>query len=126
MMKAFTTPLIVLCLISVTADLIAQKKSAITVNGNFAGLRFRELVPLLESQTNLKFFFDPSEIDTLKIDVSANEKVLTTFLQEIFTATDFHFFTGPNNTLYITKGLAIQPALPADFFDSNGNNQSNL
>ncbi len=101
----------------------SQKTHPITITGDFRGIHFKELVPLLEKQTGLKFYFDPREMDTLAIDIHANEKELNSFFRELFLGTEFHYFIDAADDIYITRGIDIQPELSMGYFNANSNNK---
>ncbi len=109
-----------LCLLIGFAETIqAQQKSVDTINGNFTALTFKELVPLLETQTDLKLYYNPSEIDTLKINITAKDLTINSLLNEVFLGTDFYYFIDANNDLFVTRGIEIHPELPEGYFGIN-------
>jgi hypothetical protein len=116
--------LFLIFLTSLNGVVLAQQKSLPTISGAFTSITFKELVPRLEAQTNLKFYYDASEVDTLKINISAVEKTINAFFDEVFSGTDFHYFLDSDNSFYITKGTEIRPGLPIGFFEPHDNNES--
>ncbi len=115
------TSLIFIFFSSLVSALLAQQKLPVTVTGDFVNTNFKELVPLLEAQTHLRFYFNPSEIDTLKVNIHVTGKAINAFFDELFGGTDFHYYLDPENNLYITKGIEIQPALPIGYFGNSSN-----
>jgi hypothetical protein len=93
----------------------AQKKPAPTISGSFTNTTFSTLVVQLESKYALKFYYNPAEVDTLKINTEPNEKPLSNFLDEIFAGSDFRYAID-DHSIYVTKGREIQASLPANFF----------
>ncbi|MBS1505615.1 MAG: TonB-dependent receptor [Bacteroidetes bacterium] len=97
------------------SGLLAQNKSGLSISGNFTNTTFREVVRQLEKDHGVQFFYNPSEVDTLKVSIEPKDKPLEGFLAEIFAGTDFHYAM-EGKTIYITKGREIQTSLPEDFF----------
>jgi hypothetical protein len=116
MKKILTATIFTIGLFGVNGILLAQKISTVTVSGNFTNITFSKLVTQLEAAYPVKFYYNPGEVDTLKVNRDVSDKPLTTLLEEIFAGTDFHYAVDGSNNIYITKQREIQTSLPSDFF----------
>ncbi len=120
MMKVLIrTALLLVVLSNLESTVVAQQKLSTTITGNFDSITFKQLVPMLETQTQIKFYYDSTEVDSMKIHVSTHERTINSILTKVLSKTDFHYFLDSQNNLYITKDDEIQPALPANYFGTN-------
>ncbi|OGX89590.1 TonB-dependent receptor [Hymenobacter lapidarius] len=87
-----------------------------TVTGNFAHVRFEQFVNQVEAQTNYRFYYDPATVDSLFVTVQAQAQPLQAVLYQALQATDFRFAIDDENRVFVSKGVAINPALSPDFF----------
>ncbi|HZE84613.1 MAG TPA: carboxypeptidase-like regulatory domain-containing protein, partial [Puia sp.] len=89
------------------------------ISGDFSGIGFDDFVGKIEASTNYHFYFDPSETDSIIVNVRARQARLKDLLDDIFTHTSFHFGIDPQNNVYITRHNVIQTALPPEFFQDS-------
>lgn len=99
-------PLLVLFLPSRSQD---KKK----VTGNFENYSFPRLAARLEAVTGYHFYYDPKDVDTLAIDLTANNATISQILDRIFENTDFHYAIDQNGNVFITRHVAIITTLPS-------------
>jgi hypothetical protein len=99
-------PLLVLFLPSRAQD---NKK----ITGNFENYSFARLAARLEAATGYHFYYDPKDVDTLAIDLTANNATINQILDRIFENTDFHYAIDQSGRVFITRHVTIITTLPA-------------
>ncbi|PIQ22932.1 MAG: TonB-dependent receptor [Cytophagales bacterium CG18_big_fil_WC_8_21_14_2_50_42_9] len=86
------------------------------ISGNFTDIPFAQFVQVIETKTSYHFYFDPAQTDSLRITVEARDQTLPALLETALQDTDLKFAIAPDNRVFITKGQAIAPNLPEDYF----------
>ncbi len=84
-----------------------------TIDGDFNDLPFTKFAERIESITHYHFFFDPSEVDSIVVNLRARNAHLSELLDLAFKNTVFHYAIDPQNNVYITRLNAIQTTLPS-------------
>lgn len=69
-----------------------------------------DLVHVIESQTNLHFYYDKSQFDSLKITIAETRQRLQKIMELAFAGTDFHYSI-LKNEVFLTKEKALQFSL---------------
>jgi hypothetical protein len=87
-----------------------------TVTGNFTHLPFPQFASQVESQTGLRFYFDPAALDSVFVTVQAQAQPVAVVLQQALQPTGLHFATDTEGRVFVYSGPALEPALAADFF----------
>src|SRR4030095_10526625 len=108
---------ILLCGISfiLSAGLAAQP--ATRISGHFNNLRFPLFVREIENKIECQFYYNPAELDSVVVNVQADQLRLDELLDLAFLNTSFRFtIDSLNNVFVYNKRFTIQPKLPADFF----------
>ena len=93
----------------------AQNKNQI--NGEFRGLHFEEFARQIESQTNYHFFFDPSLLDSIEVNLIVHNQPLGPVLDEVFKGTDIHYSIDKDGHVFITRRVKIETTLAENFFN---------
>jgi hypothetical protein len=93
----------------------AQNKK--TFSGDFHGMKLEQFAEAIESQSDYRFYFKPSETDSIVLDFSAQDQTLPVILNMALAHTDFHFAIDGDDNVFITEKFTIQPNLPDDFFN---------
>src|SRR2546423_8064360 len=87
------------------------------ISGTFENLRFPQFVEEIEGITDVHFYYDPVELDTLLINIQANQLVLKELLKRVLSNTSFHFTIDSLNNIFVfNKRYNILAQLPDDFF----------
>jgi hypothetical protein len=94
------------------------------VTGNFEGYTFTRLAARLESETGYRFYYDPSDFDSLSIEMTLNRATIRQVLDEIFQNTDFHYSIDSANRVFITRHVTIVTTLPVRFGGAAAASQS--
>jgi hypothetical protein len=69
-----------------------------------------DLVNAIESQTNLHFYYDKSQFDSLRINIDENRLSLQKVMELAFAGTDFHYSIFKNE-VYLTREKTLQFSL---------------
>lgn len=91
-------------------------QQACRVTGNYSGIRFSEFVKQIEQNTSCRFYYEPSELDSLLVNVAASNTPLDELLKKVFTNTTYHFNIRASGEVYVTKQPISAVELPPDFF----------
>ena len=79
--------------------------------------RIQAFIAPLEQQTNLHFFFDAAQLDSMTFTVSANQEPLSKVLAKAFDNKGLFFAIDyDDKQVFITKGKPMKLSLPKDFF----------
>lgn len=85
--------------------------------------RFGQFVKDAEAQTGHYFYYDASQLDSLKITLQATDQTLVSVLLQVFKGTEFKFSIDDQQRVFVTSGQAIITQLPDDFFNLNTPNK---
>jgi hypothetical protein len=94
----------------------AQNFQPQLISGNYQQVSFEKFAKDIESKTSYRFFFDPTDTDSLLITVAAGERSLESILKQVFFGTELLASIDKNGHVFITKGIRIQTDLPLNFF----------
>src|SRR5450755_3793170 len=98
--------------------LFVQAQNKKTFSGDFHGMKLEQFAQSIESQSDYRFYFKPSETDSIVLDFSVQDQTLPSILNMVLAHTDFHFAIDNDNNVFITEKFTIQPNLPDDFFNT--------
>lgn len=104
----------------ITMDVNAQVSKDTLISGNFMGISFSSFADRVEQSTPYHFYFDPSSVDSVHVNLNVMREPLAGVLTRILEQTQLQYAIDSRNNVYITVGVAIQTHLPADFFDTTG------
>src|SRR6476646_5718847 len=87
------------------------------ISGKFINVRFPQFVDEIEKQTNCHFFYDPAEMDTVAVNVDADQLSLQDLLQKVLANTFYQFTIDSSLNVFVyNKKYQLKTKLPADFF----------
>ena len=104
-------------------EAFAQKDSLKLITADLNGASIEQFVLALEKQTNLHFYYDAAQFDSITININVKKQPLIKVLEQAFAHTDFQFSIADPDYAFITKGKSINTDLPAATGDRSGNNQ---
>jgi TonB-dependent receptor-like protein/carboxypeptidase-like protein len=81
----------------------AQKQSGNLVTGNFTDLNAVQFMNNMESQTGLRFYYDSSQIDSLRITLSVKKKPLADVLEMAFSPNGFYVSIDEWGRVFLSK-----------------------
>ncbi len=97
-------------------SLLAQTPTDERVSIPDQTLRFPQFVQAVEARTAYRFFYNPADVDTLPVRVSAENQPVRTLLQQIFSGSTFNYAIDAQQRVYITLERVIRTELPIGFF----------
>ncbi|HEX9958647.1 MAG TPA: carboxypeptidase-like regulatory domain-containing protein, partial [Fibrella sp.] len=87
------------------------------ISGNFTNLSFRQFAEAIEAHTDYRFYFNPTDVDSLQVQLQVTDKPLVFILNQIFDGKPLRFAIDNRNRVFITANQAIQTSLPIGFFE---------
>ncbi len=83
------------------------------ITGDFTDMNIEQFVRALESKSNYRFFYQPSDFDSLKVNLKSDAKPLAVVLDEAFLGSDFHYsIDSERKAIFLTKKHSINVNLP--------------
>jgi hypothetical protein len=95
----------------------AQQTNVKLISVNFQQATVSQFVTDIESKSAYHFFYDPVQLDSLRVTLSLNDKPLETILDEAFKNTAFHYAISQQQ-VFLTKGRQIKTDLAPGFIES--------
>ncbi|WP_317206672.1 carboxypeptidase-like regulatory domain-containing protein [Hymenobacter sp. 15J16-1T3B] len=86
------------------------------VSGNFVNAPFETLVRALETQTSYRFYFEPSSVDSVCVNLRAERQTVPVVLKNAFRRGGLYYVIDAGNRVYITAGKPIELTLPDRYF----------
>jgi TonB dependent receptor/CarboxypepD_reg-like domain/TonB-dependent Receptor Plug Domain len=117
-MRGFISFLVLLCLLGFDQATHAQKNPQNLISGNFDSLSIQDFTKELEQQTSYYFYYDVHLFDSVFFTLKVDRESLSAVMDRAFAKSDFNFAIGPNNEVFLTKGVQVQTNLTAISFDS--------
>lgn len=94
----------------------AQESGDTLITADFQQSTFDQFVQKVESTTRFHFYYNPSDVDSIRINISIQRRSLSYVLDTIFRHSDLQYVIDPQHNVFITKGFVLQYTLPAQFF----------
>ena len=110
-----TTILILLFCQALVQSAYSQEKKLFTAS--FENYSFPQLVDFVESQSSYHFYYDPQQVDTLKIHTEASHLTLGELLDLVLNNTGLYYAIDNHYRVFITNKRKVKTALPTGFFD---------
>ncbi len=107
---------IALCgvLMAVSISTTAQDNKLVT--GNFTGYTFKKMVREIEAKTGYSFYYNPSEADTLIVNIISDKMTVSGLLSQVLKNTGFNYAIDSIKRVFISKHTTIKTSLPPGFF----------
>jgi len=92
-----------------------QDRNLVTAELNNAS--FEELAKIIESNTSLRIYYPQRAVDSLRVNLSAQNMNVRAILDQVLVGTELHYAIDPKGNVFITESREIMTDLPVDFFD---------
>lgn len=89
-------------------QIFAQKETLPNVTVDLDSASLEKFVQVLESQTNLHFYFDTAQTDSVTISMHVQRQPLKKVLEQAFVNTPFRYSITNDGYAFITKGRDIE------------------
>lgn len=112
------------CFLGSVNTALAQVEPRISVN--VTDVPFVRFVEEIEKVSNYHFYFDPVEVDSLRITIKADKETLGNIMQQVLQNSGLQYSVDEEGKVYITKKYKIQTSLPPGFFDRKKNTKDTI
>jgi hypothetical protein len=102
----------------------SQEKTFPPVSGKFQSISFREFVLQVEASSPYFFYYDPKQVDSIRVNIEVDKMPLNQVLSKVFANTSLHFSIDRENKVYITNKFELVTQLSEGFGNSNGARQA--
>lgn len=109
--------LFLLLTVCITHVSFGQSGRNATITGNFNALSFRQFAESVEAHTDYRFYFNPTDVDSLQVQLQVTDKPLVFVLTRVLEGTPLRFAIDTRNRVFISPNQAIRTELPAGFFE---------
>jgi hypothetical protein len=92
----------------------------------FSNQRFTEFVTWAEDHSAYRFYYRPSEMDSLVVNIQADHLSMDSILQLICSQTPYHFFIDEMQHVYMTRKVTINASLPVGYFEKDSGRVANI
>jgi outer membrane receptor protein involved in Fe transport len=94
-----------------TYDGNAQVSSEKRITMKLDSVQFQYFVGQIEQQTEYYFYYDPSQFDSLTVDLEVNQLTVPQILDQVLSGSDFTYAIDDQMRVYITVGRPIITSL---------------
>jgi outer membrane receptor protein involved in Fe transport len=97
---------------SIPFSALAQQARLIDVDYNQAGIA--QVATDLQSKTGYHFFYDPAQLDSLRVTLRVNQKPLKDVLDKMFENSRYHYLITEHQEVVLTKNWQINPNISVE------------
>ncbi len=83
----------------------------------FKDVPFSEFSKIIKGITGYQLYYKPEELDTVRVNVVAENISLPDLLKKVFDGTAIRFSLDNQDNVFLYSGIGIQTSLPEDFFN---------
>ncbi|WP_375444597.1 TonB-dependent receptor domain-containing protein [uncultured Fibrella sp.] len=121
-MTIFYRTLFLLLGVCITQLGFGQNNRNGTISDNFNTLSFRQFTEAIEARTDYRFYYKPTDVDSLRIQLQVSDKPLGYVLDQVFAGTQLRYSIDTRNRVFVTASQAIRTELPIGFFERGPGN----
>ncbi len=96
---------------------LGQTSRNTAISGQFTDITFGQFVNEIEARTDYRFFYNPREVDSLRVRLQVTNKPLPAILNQVFEGTSLRYAIDGRNRVFITVDQPIRTDLPIGFFE---------
>lgn len=104
------------CICCSSLPAFAQADSTTRITLDAKGMPLLQFFNQLEAQSSFRFYYDASQLDTLRADYQANAEPLNSLLQKVLWPLDCFYAIDAAGAIYITRNKPVTLNLPQDYF----------
>ncbi|SOD79966.1 TonB-dependent receptor [Spirosoma fluviale] len=116
MIQLYRTTFLYIGLLCFLTTAFAQTPTDKPISGDFSNTPFTQFVHQIEAQSPYRFFYDPIDADSIRLDMRVDKQPLRLVLQQLFNGTKYGFSIDNQQRVYITTTRPIRTELPIGFF----------
>ena len=83
------------------------QQKAYLISGDFRNTKFTEMVETIESDSPYRFYYKPKDVDTLKVNLQANELTIQSVLDNVLEDSGLSFSLISSHTVIITNSRSF-------------------
>lgn len=106
-----------ICFLITVLHAAAQDKQ-VKITVEFKDAAIQDFVKEIESRAAFHFYYNPAELDSVRITLSAKNESVPAILRLAFRNTDFRYAIDLQNNVFLTKGVEILASLPYGIFEN--------
>ncbi|GAC1426166.1 MAG: carboxypeptidase-like regulatory domain-containing protein [Flavisolibacter sp.] len=95
---------------------VAQENENILISYEFQNSTLSQLAAVIESKTPFHFYYDSSEVDSIRINLSVHEMTTPRILDQALKNTDVFYSIDRNKNIFITKKIRLLTQLQEGFY----------
>ncbi|MGI8583700.1 MAG: TonB-dependent receptor [Chitinophagaceae bacterium] len=95
-----------------TSAISAQKIKEELISENFKDIGIDKFVKEIEQKTTYRFYYDPAQFDSLKINITIHQQPLNFVLKQIFLNTNYYAAIDADHHVFLTRGESIVTEFP--------------
>ncbi|HYO23012.1 MAG TPA: TonB-dependent receptor [Flavisolibacter sp.] len=95
---------------------LASAQTPALISGKFENLAPETFFKQIEERTPFFFYYNITQLDSIRINLTVNESSLQDVLKQAFQNTDVQFAVDAQNRVFITRKIPVITSLPDDFF----------
>ena len=95
-----------------TSVVSAQKIKEELISENLQGVSIGRFVKEIEQKTSYRFYYDPAQFDSLKINITIDQQPLNLVLRQIFLNTNYYAAIDAEHHVFLTRGTPIATEFP--------------
>jgi hypothetical protein len=88
------------------------------ISGDFKEATITQFITSVQNQTKLRFYYDSTQFDSVRITLSVSNQSLSNVLRGAFANTNIYFSADKHNHVFISRNLKVQTDLATDFFNT--------
>ncbi len=97
---------------------ITQTREYPSVTLRFDTLTMEQSLLLLEKETGYKFYYDVTQFDTTKVNISVQNMPLPEVLDKLVFESQFGYAIDKQKNVFFGRNISIQTTIPGSFFES--------
>ena len=109
--------LIFCILFSLSLFLKAQQGSQL-IDVDYKQASISQITTDLKSKTGYQFYYDPVQMDSLRVTLTLTQKTLSVILDKAFENTIYHYFITDDHEVILTKNLKVTADLAPGIFNN--------
>lgn len=95
------------------SGLAGQNREEVLISGSFSHLTFTQFVDQMESRYPVHFYFDEQWVDSIQVNIQAQQLPLTDLMNKLLQPTPLGFVIHPPGTVFILPEKKFVQQLPA-------------